>query len=424
MVGTSARRASKPVGNPSMQRAATRVIQRWSVVPALIAFMLLSPLARAGGQFLPTGDLGSPRAVHGVASLPDGRVLFVGGIADFGVHLIEAEIYDPGSGTFSPAGSMTEMRMRPTTVGLADGRVLLLGGRGGKTGDALATAEIYDPVTGQFSVTGSMFGPRYVPSIALLADGRVLVAGGLNGRDVLATAELYDPVTGEFSPTGSLIEARVQPNAVAALDDGRILISGGDGTEGPLASVEIYDPASGTFSATGSLPEPRVVQSLVTLDDGKVLMVGGSDGGFSGGFPVYYPTAAVYDPMTGVFTSTGTLAFPREMQAASLLRDGRVLVAGGAHLAGEPGSVTVPTAEIYDPASGTFSIVGDMAVPRYEAIPVTLADGSILLAGGWAFGGDTVGDMPTASAERFVPAVVDAIFDDGFDDAPTANPLH
>jgi hypothetical protein len=375
--------------------------------------MLAVPLAHAA--FETTGDMTSPRALYGVAALPDGKVLFVGGIADFGVHLIQSEIYDPASGTFTPGASMTETRMRPTTVALADGRVLLLGGRGGTSGEALATAEIYDPVNAQFTATGSMAGPRYVASAALLADGRVLVAGGLDGRNVLASAELYDPATGQFTATGSLLEARLQPNAVLRIADGRVLIAGGDGDGGPLASAELYDPLTATFSSTGSLPEARVVQSLVALADGRVLMVGGSDGGFAGGFPIYYPTAAIYDPATSVFTSTGALAFAREMQSASRLPDGRVLVAGGAHLVGNPGSVTVPTAEIYDVQQGNFSAIGDMAVPRYESTPVALADGRVLLAGGWAFAGDTVGDMPTKSAELFVPDGYDTIFANGFD---------
>jgi len=393
---------------PSRIPAATR----WR---AIVSVLILACGSIAQAAFEPTGAMTSARALYGVASLPDGRVLFAGGIADFGVHLIQAELYDPASGTFSATGSMTETRMRPTTVGLADGRVLLLGGRGGSSGEALATAEIYDPATGRFSATGSMAGPRYVASAVLLADGRVLVAGGLDGRNVMASAELYDPATGVFSATGSLLEARIQPNAVMRLADGRVMIAGGDGDGGPLASVELYDPASGTFAGTGALPEPRVVQSLVLLADGRILMVGGSDGGFSGGFPIYYPTAALYDPATGTFAPTGDLAHAREMQSAARLPDGRVLVAGGAHLAGEPGSVTVAAAELYDPIAGSFISAGDMVVPRYESTPVTLADGRILLAGGWAFAGDTVGDLPTASAEVFVPEVVDRIFADGFD---------
>ena len=53
----------------------------------------MAPLAHAGGSFVPVGDMVSPRALYGVASLPDGRVLFTGGIADFGKHVIEAELY-------------------------------------------------------------------------------------------------------------------------------------------------------------------------------------------------------------------------------------------------------------------------------------------------------------------------------------------
>jgi hypothetical protein len=86
--------------------------------------------------------------------------------------------------------------------------------------------------------------------------------------------------------------------------------------------------------------------------------------------------------------------------------------------------VTVPTAEIYDPATGEFSTAGDMVVPRSEPAAVTLPDHSILFAGGWAFGGDTVGDIPTASAELFVPDVADEIFASGFDEAaPPTTPV-
>ena len=268
---------------------------------------------------------------------------------------------------------MTETRMRPTTVGLADGRVLVLGGRGGDTGEALATAEIYDPATAQFSATGSIAGPRYVPGAVLLQDGQVLVVGGLNGRNVDSSAELYDPATGTFSATGSMTVPRIQQEIVR-LADGRVLVAGGDGEEGPLASAELYDPLSGTFSLTGSLPGARVAQSLVLLTDGKVLMVAGSDGGFSGGFPVYYPTAVLYDPVSGMFTPTGSLEFPREVASVGRLPDGRVLVAGGSYLAGNPGSVAVATAELYDPTTGVFSEAGNLVVPRYETTPVTLAD--------------------------------------------------
>ncbi len=95
-----------------------------------------------------------------------------------------------------------------------------------------------------------------------------------------------------------------------------------------------------------------------------------------------------------------------------------MLVAGGSHLSGNPGTVTVAEGELYDPATGTFSEAGSMVVPRDEPVAANLQDGSVLLVGGWAFAGDTVGDMPSAAAERYVPAVQDSIFENGFDGAP------
>jgi hypothetical protein len=397
-----------------MQAPATRFLTGWRCAPALLA-CLVAPLAQAGGDFVATGDLGAPRALYGVAPLHTGRVLFVGGIADFGVILGEAELYDPAVHDFVPAGTALEARMRPSAITLHDGRVLIAGGRGGPKGEALASAEIYDPLTTTFTATGNLTEAHYEPSAALLDDGRVLIAGGYAGRDPIASADLYDPATGQFTPTGSLNIARIQSTGVTRLADGRILVVGGWGAKAPLASAEVYDPATGLFSLAGNMPEGRALHALVTLADGRVLVVGGSGEAGSNGFPVYNPTALLYDPDTATFTPTGNLAHPRDQAAAALLPDGRVLVAGGSRLEGNPGSVAVPIAEIYDPASGTFSDAGEMLVPSYDAHPATLADGSILIAGGWQFAGETVGDMPGASAERFVPAAVDAIFADDFE---------
>ena len=399
-----------------MRQLRTERIQRWR--EALILLLaLVSPLAEAGGQFTRTGDMSSPRALHGAALLPDGRVLVVGGLADFGVLVTSAELYDPVSGTFSLTGPPAQIRIRPTTIGLADGRVLVLGGQDDQ-GTYLSSAELYDPSSGEFTATGDMTTARYVASAALLASGKVLVAAGFNRDDgVLSSAELYDPATGQFTATGSLHVLRTEPTAVKRLADGRVLIAGGSNEGGPLASAELYDPPSGTFSTTGDLLQPLEGHSLALLDDGRVLVVGGSDGG-GAGFPVYYPKAELYDPLAGVFTPTGSLAFPREFTTASRLPDGRMLIAGGSHVGGQVGSVTVGAAEIYDPVSGEFSSGGDLVVPTDEPVAVVLADRRILLTGGFAFAGDTVGDLPSATAQLFTPAVTDVIFVDGFDAPP------
>ena len=380
---------------------------------AIGACWLQAGLAFGGGSFVATGDMGSQRSHQGAALLADGRVLEVGGIADFGLVLASAEVYDPATGQFSATGSLTDARMRPTTVALADGRVLVTGGRGGNQGDTIfATAEIYDPATGSFSATGSMTVPRYVTAAVRLDDGKVLLAGGFNFTDdTLASAELYDPVSGTFTPTGSLAAPRDPGARAVKLADGRVLIAGGYDNSGALATAEIYDPATGTFSATGNLPEARGDHALAPLADGRVLLVGGL------GNTGYLAEAVVYDPASGTFSPTGSLAHGRANPTATLLADGRVLVAGGnGNVTGDP---NIATAEVYDPASGTFSDVGDLITPSMGGTAVRLADDRVLLTGGWA----GIEDVPTAHAELFVPeAGDDRIFADGFE-LPQVDPV-
>lgn len=383
-----------------------------SFVAALLPTFLASSLAVAGGSFTQTDDMGSKRALQGTALLPDGKVLVVGGISDFGVFVTTAELYDPLTDTFSDTGSPNAARMRPTVVALADGRVLLAGGLADDGATYLQSAELYDPATGEFTATGDMTARRYVASAALLEDGRVLLAGGFNRDDgPLTSAEIYDPATGEFTATGSLALPRSEPKAVVRLLGGRVLIAGGSNEDGPIGSAEIYDPATGTFANTaGDLVHPIEDHALALLDDGRVLVVGGSDGGQTG-FPIYYADAELFDPATGLFTSTGSLEFPREFTTASHLPDGRILVAGGLHTGGGPGFGVVAEVEIYDPATGEFTRADDMPVPLDEPAAVVLDDQRVLLLGGFDF----ENDLPTASAEYFTPDVDDTIFADGFE---------
>jgi hypothetical protein len=121
----------------------------------------------------------------------------------------------------------------------------------------------------------------------LLADGRVLVVGGdakRTGPYPIDVADLYDPSTGRFTPTGPLKVARAAPS-VTQLADGRVLVAGGqvlDGTSSKqpygksIDSAEIYDPATGSFELTGTMAGPRDSHSATLLHDGRVLVVGGT----------------------------------------------------------------------------------------------------------------------------------------------------
>ena len=323
------------------------------------------------GTFVLTGPVPFPDFGPGqrqpAVLLADGRVLVVG---DTGAP-VEA-LFDPATGRFSITGSLSTMRVNATATRLKDGRVLVAGGDN-ETG-VLASAELYDPATGKFSPTGSMLSPREFDTMTLLPDGRVLILGGIGKGGYLASAELYDPATGRFSSAGNTLAPLGEGHTATLLLDGRVLIAGGDGGSSPArvtATAELYDPASGKFSSTGSMTTPRAFHTATLLTDGRVLLAGGEDGsGFSS-------SAELYDPASGTFGATGSMSSARQNHVAVRLDDGRVLVAGGDIGTGN----RLVSAELYDPATGRFSPTGNMTAERVGLTATLLLDGRVLVLG-------------------------------------------
>jgi hypothetical protein len=315
--------------------------------------------------------------------LLDGRVLLAGGHSEGprgSAWIATAELYDPKSGSFSSTGTMTAARDACTATVLEDGHVLVAGGSNSTV--SLASAEVYDPLTGAFTQTGSMAHARVHATATRLQDGRVLIAGGGTSASETATAELYDPSSGKFSPTGSMAHGRA--GAIASrLSDGRVLIGGGaDDTGLPLSSAEIYDPATGKFSSTGSMASGRRFFAATSLSDGRILVAGGDASVSPGqGKGVVLSAAELYDPGSGKFSPTGFMTLERRDHTATRLQDGRVLITGGDN----PNSGTgLRTAEIYDPVTGKFSPTSpSMAHLRYGHTATLLLDGRVLVAGGF-----------------------------------------
>jgi WD40 repeat protein len=326
------------------------------------------------GTFQSAAPLMASRIGATATLLLDGRVLIAGGISN-GHSVASAEIYNPRTGTSTPTGSMVEARAwHSASLLLPNGKVLIAGG----TGDRLC--EVYNPATGKFTKTGSLgYAPRYQAATSL-GDGRALIAGGINGAQYTSRAEVYNPATGHFVHVRSL-KVDMQHATATLLQDGQVLIAGGDQADkkhpNVLAAAELFNPVKGTFVTTGSMIQGRSHFAAVLLQNGKVLAIGGVN---PAGYAGLLSTAELYDPYTGRWSATGAMAIGRSDFTATLMADGRVLVAGGGD----------NSTEIYDPTSATFQMGPYMMEDRVSQTATMLQDTRILMAGG---NGDTASEM-------------------------------
>ena len=320
-----------------------------------------------------TGAMSRGRSSHTATALRDGRVLIIGGMENEGAYHNTAEIYDPATARFTATGNLNAPRLDHSATLLGDGRVLIAGGY---NRECLATAEIYDPATGQFAATGPMTESRDDCVAVLLKNGKVLIAGGVgNGWKFQDTAEIFDPGTGTFTRTGSMTTARTAHTATL-LADGRVLVAGGHkgrrSDMNVLSSCELYDPATAKFTATGSMAIARHKHGAALLASGDVLIIAGSDARDWDG---RYDSAEIYSARLGTFRPAGKLNAARHklFGAVVTLKNGKVLVACGNE-----------RAEVYDPATNSFALVnGQFTAPLSFSTATLLRDGRVLIAGGY-----------------------------------------
>jgi N-acetylneuraminic acid mutarotase len=214
---------------------------------------------------------------------------------------------------------------------------------------------------------------------------------------------------GAWLDAGELHEPRNATNVVL-VGRGEVLVVGSDyetswrsacgaSTDGSDA-VEIGGPGAGVWKKTTSLPNLRDAPAVVGLPDGRALMTGGA-AGESKGWSAFSSTY-VFDPTTRVWSRSGLLNAARTETAATVLLDGRVLVAGGLFLdRTSPDQVALDSAELWDPRSGAWTRAGRLAQTRVGGSAVTLADGRVLIVGGST---TSLGDStPQASAEVYEP---------------------
>ncbi|HLJ50883.1 MAG TPA: kelch repeat-containing protein [Bryobacteraceae bacterium] len=270
-----------------------------------------------------------------------------------------------------------------------------------------ATATVTDSGTvppgtaATFTPTGAPVIRRDGATATLFTDGLVLVTGGAP----LGNAEVYSASNGTFSPTGLPNATRIGGVAVL-LPNGQVLIAGGssDGTpSGAVPLVELYNPATGQFTMIPS--DARLGATATLLPNGKVLLAGGEN---SIGI---LNSAELYDPATSTFTATGNLNLARTGHSATLLQNGTVLIVGGSGSGAADGALN--NAELFDPAgnsgAGTFTLItgpnSSLSAGRWQPETALLSNGNVLVAGGQNSAGALASaDLYDPMANTFAPS--------------------
>jgi len=432
---------------------------------------------------------------YSVTALQDGRVLIAGGIQmpqdgavcdRWGnvnyVSSGQAQIFDPATGQLQATGSMLTPRNSHQAVLLDDGRVLMMGGSAQwhdpwstyaqlppqegidytTWNEKFPSAEVYNPVSGTFQAlpgnsydpTGMVDNSRIPTSIPFALPGLMLSTHGelgsclkLSNHQVIAfggdgegwwsdllgvglepglwTTDGFDcftPGPDTFNPKWSgkaswpgwiltnlegMSLGFGQGSAAVNLQDGNALLclgalndrgygyGGFDPTTFTSAASSlnaiVYTPSSGAYTLTSPMQVPRFAHTLTQLPDGRILAVGGKDmrqtqpeGGYWSSNVLFWastPTAEIYDPATQKWTLTGSMKTARDYHAAQLLPNGQVLIVGGSQ-EDLYGNVQFPnTTELYDPTTGTFSVMDTLDYGISSPQLAMMNNGAVFVAG-------------------------------------------
>ena len=284
-------------------------------------------------------------------------------------------------------GSMLQSRVNHSATLLPDGRVLVVGGMDGGF-NPLRTAEVFDPETNRWSAVGDMGEARTEHSAALLKDGRVMVTGGMNEKlDLVGSTEIFDPNTGKWSPYGSMRTIR-RGHFALPLPDGRVAVVGGVGQTlgglgilaniaavGALLSTEIYDPETDTWSRADDMLEGHSGGRAIVLKDGRVLIAGGHNQAEG------LASSEIFDPSSNEWMRTSSMVRKTFANTAAILPDGSVLFTGGFGMSRSKGGIT-PGSEVFDPKSNEWRRAPDTVHGRMGHTITLLPDGRVITIGG------------------------------------------
>jgi WD40 repeat protein len=321
------------------------------------------------GSWTTAASLPVPDVSQAALLLANGDVLMTGGeVVKDGRPTSVVQRYHTAAGTWSTVAAMRQERIGHTATLLKDGRVLVVGGLGKKL-QPLSSVEIYDPVRDRWASTVPLPDVRFSHSATRLPDGRVLVVGGIVHGAISRSVLIFDPRKPSWRAGPPTLSPHAQQDALA-LPDGRVLIAGGYG-----GKAEVYDPRAGTWTAVGG-PDDLAHPVLAFLRSGDVLLATGVNS-----VGQTFRSSSLFDPTTDRWNSAAAMATGRDSPSGAELRDGRVLVAGGA-----ANRQVLRSAEIYDARTNRWDPAAPMRQARSAASALLLRNGSVLVCGGSWYG--------------------------------------
>ncbi len=293
------------------------------------------------GEWSVAGDLAQGRdALHAIADVDKGRVLFPGGFLPAGP---EAYLALPTCDLASSGGVVAAPNLISArelhAVAFAAGKFVVSGGWGASS-TVLDDAEVWDGTAARWMPAGVMpAGPRASHTMTTLANGReVLVVGGCLPDRAMTEVDIFDAAASCWRSAPPTHVAHCGHAAVRLLD-GRVLVAGGDRYSpiGAETTVEIFDPGASTWATAAPLNEGRFDHDMTVLPDGRVLVVGGSSdpaNGESGALS----SVELYDPVADTWTTISPMHDRRRWPTLAVLSDG-VYVAGGSNFDSTNGTV-------------------------------------------------------------------------------------